>query len=335
MSSEVPPSSSSAVSDGIPVQSLLKVSVPSLTFRLPGPAQLDIPVSERFLVSNPGVSRVVLSLPRDQSTHRYVLTFDPALATIKPGAAVEIKATITLLCTTMVHEIVRMGLFTDSAASASRRKSKKGENVPDAVQLLHVDIESELTTRLDYSELKHGERPIGEGSYGVVYRGEWRGLQVAIKKLKTQVMSRTELSEFVREVKMMERLRSPYIVNFIGAVMTEGHLALVTEFMQLGSVKALLTHKKLKSTSVKVRIVLDAAHGLNFLHQNSIIHRDVKNDNLLVVSLSKRAPVMVKLADFGTSRSEAQGAKLEMTSGIGTPACKLFPPFLPFPLPQA
>jgi len=220
----------------IPVVDMLKVSVQSLTFRLPGPAQLDVPVSERFLVSNTGVSRVAVVLPREQSTHRYVLTFDPATFTVKPGAAIEVKATITLLCTTMVHEHVRMGLFTEP--SAQRKFKKKGENVPDAVQLLRIDIESELTTRLDYAELKHEERPIGEGSYGVVYRGEWRGLKVAIKQLKVQYMSKADIAEFLREVKMMERLRSPYIVNFIGAVLTEGHLALVTEFMELGSVKS-------------------------------------------------------------------------------------------------
>jgi len=54
---------------------------------------------------------------------------------------------------------------------------------------------------------------------------------------------------------------------------------------------------------VKLKIALDAAKAVNFLHQNKILHRDLKPDNLLVVSLSPDpATVSVKLADFGTAR---------------------------------
>jgi serine/threonine protein kinase len=54
---------------------------------------------------------------------------------------------------------------------------------------------------------------------------------------------------------------------------------------------------------LKLKIALDAAKAVNFLHQNKILHRDLKPDNLLVVSLSPDpSTVSVKLADFGTAR---------------------------------
>lgn len=51
---------------------------------------------------------------------------------------------------------------------------------------------------------------------------------------------------------------------------------------------------------------------------SSILHRDLKPDNLMVVSLSSRAPVSVKVADFGSSREMMSDAQDQMTKGVGT-----------------
>ena len=324
----------------VPLGSTVALSVDALTFRLKTPAKLDTAYEETFRVANQSVSRVTVELPRELRSHRYVLTFEPAVATVRAGATVDIKATVTFLCTTVVEDEIYLAVFRDYSKKTSssssgffkRRGSSAGtgsdaaaaaaeeEALPDSVQPLRVCAESELTTRLDFMELEHDEKPVGEGSYGVVYRGEWRGVAVAIKQLKVQFLKKQELEEFRREVSIMERLRSPYIVNMVGAVLTENHLAIVTEFMSHGSVRHAFGKRKLRNPTVKFRIALDAAHGLDFLHKNNIIHRDVKNDNLLIVSLSHHAPVTVKLTDFGTSRSDAMAIRVEMTKGVGTPA---------------
>lgn len=196
------------------------------------------------------------------------------------------------------------------------------------MQTLRVDVDSELSSRLDYAELQTEQEPIGEGTFGVVYKGTWRGTPVAVKRLKSQFLTKIELEEFKGEVELMERLRSQYIANFIGAVFTRGHLSLVTEFVPLGSVKSLLLaqNRKIHSPKIKFRIVHDTACALNFLHQNNILHRDVKTGNILVCSLSTRAAINAKLIDFGTSRpvatvvSPSSSQEDEVTSGIGTPA---------------
>jgi len=313
--------------DGVPLDQSVKYSVDALTFRLTSPAKLDKTYEETFSIINTSVSRVTVELPKKLESHRYVLSFEPALVNVRAGSTTEVKATITVLCTTVVEDEIYGAVFQDYAkktGSAGLFGKKRGDDdvLPDSVQPLRIVVQSELTTRLDFMELIHEEKPIGEGSFGVVYRGVWRTTPVAIKELKVKFMKKQELEEFHREVSIMEKLRSPYIVNFVGAVLTEQHLSIVTEFMSHGSVKSALNkkNKKIHDPSTKLRVALDAAHGLAFLHQNNIIHRDVKNDNLLIVSLSRHSPVTVKLTDFGTSRSSSMAIHVEMTAGVGTPA---------------
>jgi len=307
----------------IPIDQNIKFSVMQLTFRLTSPAKLDTPYEETFRVVNQSVSRLTVEFPKELQSHRYVLSFEPPLVNVRAGSIADVKATISFKVTTIVEDEIYAGVFQDYAKKSGglfKKKEVDEEFLPDSVVPLRVVVESELTTHLDFMELLHDEKPIGEGSFGVVYRGEWRGTPVAIKELKVKFMKKQDLEEFHREVRVMEKLRSPYVVNLIGAVFTDQHLAIVTEFMKHGSVKSALNHNRIKNPTTKLRIALDAAHGLDFLHKNNIIHRDVKNDNLLIVSLSSHAPVTVKLTDFGTSRSSSMAIQIEMTSGVGTPA---------------
>ena len=90
------------------------------------------------------------------------------------------------------------------------------------------------------------------------------------------------------------------------------------EFCEKGTLTSLLEKRKLDSL-LKLKIALDCAHGMNFLHQSGILHRDLKPDNLLVVSTSIKSPVRVKLTDFGSSRSVTEVGERQKTKGVGTP----------------
>jgi len=106
-------------------------------------------------------------------------------------------------------------------------------------------------------------------------------------------------------------------VQCIGVSTIENKLCILTEFAELGSVASLMKTFVLEYP-VKLKFALDAAQGLHFLHKNKIIHRDLKNDNLLVFSLSLDAPVNVKITDFGTSRA-LNAHCTRLTSFMGTP----------------
>lgn len=122
--------------------------------------------------------------------------------------------------------------------------------------------------------------------------------------------------EFEREVTLMKDLRHPNIVQFVGASNVKNSLAIVIEFAPLGSIASIMEKQKL-TNAMKVTMLLETAKALQFLHTNGIIHRDIKPQNILVFSVEPRAPVHVKLTDFGTARFISDDATT-ITKNIGT-----------------
>ena len=70
---------------------------------------------------------------------------------------------------------------------------------------------------------------------------------------------------------------------------------------------------------LKIRFCQDIAKGMEYLHNNDIIHRDLKTDNVLVVSKNPRDPVTAKVSDFGTSQSYIESSIKVGLQHIGTP----------------
>ncbi|XP_024007833.1 probable serine/threonine-protein kinase SIS8 isoform X2 [Eutrema salsugineum] len=150
-----------------------------------------------------------------------------------------------------------------------------------------------------WEEITVAER-IGLGSYGEVYRGDWHGTAVAVKKFIDQDITGEALEEFRSEVRMMRRLRHPNIVLFMGAVTRPPNLSIVTEFLPRGSLYRLIHRSNNQLDERKrLRMALDAARGMNYLHSCNpvIVHRDLKSPNLLVDK-----NWVVKVCDFGLSR---------------------------------
>ncbi|KAG6670455.1 hypothetical protein I3843_Q063400 [Carya illinoinensis] len=83
---------------------------------------------------------------------------------------------------------------------------------------------------ISWEEITLGER-IGLGSYGEVYRGDWHGTEVAVKRFLDQDIYGQALEEFKSEVLLMKRLRHPNVVLFMGAVTRPPNLSIVTEFL--------------------------------------------------------------------------------------------------------
>ncbi|XP_059643177.1 probable serine/threonine-protein kinase SIS8 isoform X2 [Cornus florida] len=152
----------------------------------------------------------------------------------------------------------------------------------------------------DVAECEIPWEDIALGSYGEVYRGDWHGTEVAVKKFLDQAVTGERLEEFKSEVRIMKRIRHPNVVLFLGAITRAPNLSIVTEFLPRGSLYRLI-HRPNNQLDERrrLRMALDAARGMNYLHNCTpvIVHRDLKSPNLLVDK-----NWVVKVCDFGLSR---------------------------------
>lgn len=167
---------------------------------------------------------------------------------------------------------------------------------------------------------------IGEGSYGRVYYADLEsGKAVAVKKL--DVSSEPESNvEFLTQVSMVSRLKHENLVELLGYCV-EGNLrVLAYEFATMGSLHDILHGRKGVQNAqpgptldwiTRVRIAVDAARGLEYLHekvQPAIIHRDIRSSNVLVFEDYK-----AKIADFNLSnQAPDMAARLHSTRVLGT-----------------
>ena len=187
--------------------------------------------------------------------------------------------------------------------------------------------EPDWFVEIPLAELEFG-RQIGRGAFGEVFRGKFRGTDVAIKRLcvldgsaAAPMMTSEEtsddrgLAEFKRELSFLSRLRHRHIVQFIGAATEPPNLCIVMDYCDKGSLYAYLHNQSKALSAFKVlKWMSEAAKGLVYLHASGIIHRDVKSGNLFIDDGGS-----IKIGDFGLSKFHS-GASTSggMMSVVGT-----------------
>ncbi|ELP88328.1 protein serine/threonine kinase, putative [Entamoeba invadens IP1] len=270
----------------------------------------EIPVEvesrELICVGNTSKSSIKVQFSMKDDCEKYSMRTVPQIMTIPKGKALEFEVFLTPHCGgTIEDKIILISVCMKNGVTSQVEIQIKGE--------------TEISTRIDEDELIE-EKKIGQGSFGIVYKGVFRGNQVAIKKMKSVTEG---VEDFEKEVAMLEKFRSDYIVHFYGAVMLKKKRCLVTEFAPFGSLEDLIektTDCSPVEMSMRDKFMLDAAQGILYLHSNGIIHRDIKPDNILIMSLDQNNKVNAKLTDFGSSRNiNMLMTNMTFTKGIGTP----------------
>eukprot|EP01128_Nolandella_sp_AFSM9_P008348 TRINITY_DN4984_c0_g1_i1.p1 TRINITY_DN4984_c0_g1~~TRINITY_DN4984_c0_g1_i1.p1 ORF type:complete len:382 (-),score=76.07 TRINITY_DN4984_c0_g1_i1:219-1271(-) len=159
----------------------------------------------------------------------------------------------------------------------------------------------------------HKHEEVGRGSFGIVYRGTTvdTNRKVALKKMILKEQQQTEGIDFsaIREIRILRELSSDYLVNlvdvFIHRKSTHKNLYLVFEFMST-DLEALIKNHSLPLKHGDVKYYLYCMlHGLHFLQQNWIVHRDMKPANLLLSPSGE-----LKIADFGLAKSFGRDIRL-------------------------
>ncbi|XP_005354356.1 interleukin-1 receptor-associated kinase 4 [Microtus ochrogaster] len=178
-----------------------------------------------------------------------------------------------------------------------------------------------ITNDFDERPVSVGGSRMGEGGFGVVYKGHMKDTAVAVKKLGAMVeISTEELKEqFDQEIKVMAKCQHENLVELLGFSSDSDNLCLVYAYMPNGSLLdrlSCLDGTPPLSWHMRCKIAQGAANGISFLHENHHIHRDIKSANIL---LDK--DFTAKISDFGLARASAKFAQTVMTSRIvGTTA---------------
>ncbi|PRW56882.1 serine threonine- kinase [Chlorella sorokiniana] len=133
---------------------------------------------------------------------------------------------------------------------------------------------------------------LGSGHFANVYRGVYGAEPAAIKVIKEPGLLDRE--SLLREVAI---LKSQHLVSFLGASLSQEDVVIVTELMAGGTLWRALKTGKVTFYRRGLKIAIDVARGLHYLHARSIIHLDLKSPNVLLTEHGR-----AKVADVGLAR---------------------------------
>ena len=167
---------------------------------------------------------------------------------------------------------------------------------------------------------------LGQGAYGTVFLGLNldTGELMAVKQLDTTEVSEKELAALENELRMLiagdrsdnnteSVLSHPNIVRYLGLERSKNTLSIFLEFVPGGSIRSLIDKfGALQEPLVRV-YARQLLLGLEYLHRNSIAHRDIKGANVLITNEG-----VAKLADFGCSTYQIMGETEGSSNGHNT-----------------
>ena len=223
----------------VPLGDGLVASTKQLAFdeRLP----VDAEAKELLCVGNASRGRVKVQLvASEKEAEKAAVRVAPDVAVLERGMACEFEVFVTPHCTCALRDDVCVVARGASGRTVTKR--------------VGVALETELSTRLHYDDVA-AEKQIGEGSFGVVFKGTFHGQDVAIKKMKEVDASAGAMEEFAKEVAMLDKFRCDEIVHFYGACFIPNHVMMVTEYAPCGSLADCIKELPEQPETVRARLI--------------------------------------------------------------------------------
>ncbi|GAX73992.1 hypothetical protein CEUSTIGMA_g1442.t1 [Chlamydomonas eustigma] len=139
---------------------------------------------------------------------------------------------------------------------------------------------------------------LGRGAYGQVFKGidSTTGSTVAIKQISLNGTSQDNLQSVMGEIELLKTLNHKNIVKYQGSFKTRTHLYIILEFMENGSLSSIIKQCGVLNEELAAVYIAQVLQGLSYLHEQGVVHRDIKGANILTTKEG-----IVKLADFGVA----------------------------------
>ncbi|KAG5361412.1 Serine/threonine-protein kinase svkA [Yarrowia sp. C11] len=215
----------------------------------------------------------------------------------------------------------RFPLF-DSVQRASYSYSSKN-NSPNpspsnvahhTYNVLDPETQDELSKCHNPDEVVALDIVLGKGSFGKVYKGRIRKTNQVCAVKQVNLDEEDDIDEIALEVNFLASLRCPYITEYYGSVVDNRDYTLwiLMEYCGGGSCADLIKSQPFREDHIAV-VMRDTLRGLEYLHKQRKVHRDIKAANILLTTEGD-----VKLADFGVSGEMGLSIK-KMRSFVGTP----------------